>query len=351
MLRFETAGESHGECLVATLDGAACRYPNCDRCGQPRAVAAAAGLRARRAHEDRDRSGAKLLRACATPTPSARPSPSSSGTRIGRTGRKRFRSKTPMAPRTRRSLSRGRARGTPTSPAHSNTTSRMPAISWSGPARVRPRRAWPPAPSPRLCSASSASRFSAMSSRSAACASIARHDWEELVALSRRDEILLGCVDPATEQQMKEVVDQAYRTGDTVGGVFEVVAHGVPPGLGSHITWDSRLDGRLAQAIVSIQAVKGVEIGYAEEGGGLVRLGRAGHHPLRARAAPLHPRRQPRRRARRRHHQRPGRGGARLSQAHLDVAPSARIGGPGYPRAGRWPPTSAATSVSCRPPA
>ncbi len=65
---------------------------------------------------------------------------------------------------------------------------------------------------------------------------------------------------------MKEAVDHAYRTGDTVGGIFEVVAHGVPPGLGSHIAWDTRLDGRLAQAIVSIQAVKGVEIGFAEEG-------------------------------------------------------------------------------------
>jgi chorismate synthase len=64
---------------------------------------------------------------------------------------------------------------------------------------------------------------------------------------------------------MKAVVDEAYRTGDTVGGVFEVRAHGIPAGLGSHITWDSRLDGRLAQAILSIQAVKGVEIGSAEE--------------------------------------------------------------------------------------
>ncbi len=61
-------------------------------------------------------------------------------------------------------------------------------------------------------------------------------------------------------------VDHAYQTGDTVGGVFEVVAHNVPPGLGSHITWDSRLDGRLAQAIVSMQAVKGAEIGRAAEG-------------------------------------------------------------------------------------
>ncbi|MGA1995940.1 MAG: chorismate synthase [Bryobacteraceae bacterium] len=94
-----------------------------------------------------------------------------------------------------------------------------------------------------------------------------RHaDWEELVDLSKKDEVLLGCVDGETEARMKEVVDQAYRTGDTAGGVFEVVAHGVPVGLGSHTTWDSRLDGRLAQAIVSMQAVKGVEVGFAAEG-------------------------------------------------------------------------------------
>jgi chorismate synthase len=65
---------------------------------------------------------------------------------------------------------------------------------------------------------------------------------------------------------MKEIVDQALRTGDTVGGVFEVVARGVPVGLGSHATWETRLDGRLAQAIVCIQAVKGVEVGFAAEG-------------------------------------------------------------------------------------
>ena len=91
-------------------------------------------------------------------------------------------------------------------------------------------------------------------------------EWAEIEALAAKDEVMLGCVDAATEARMKEVVDQAYRTGDTVGGVFEVVAHGLPVGLGSHITWDTRLDGRLAQAIVSIQAVKGVEIGFAEEG-------------------------------------------------------------------------------------
>jgi chorismate synthase len=90
--------------------------------------------------------------------------------------------------------------------------------------------------------------------------------WDEIVELSKQAEVLLGCIDSDTEARMKEVVDVAYRTGDTAGGVFEVVAHGVPTGLGSHITWDSRLDGRLAQAIVSMQAVKGVEVGFAQEG-------------------------------------------------------------------------------------
>jgi chorismate synthase len=90
--------------------------------------------------------------------------------------------------------------------------------------------------------------------------------WQEIEELSRKTEVLLGCVDPAAELEMKAVVDEAYRTGDTVGGIFEVVARGLPPGLGSHITWDSRLDGKLAQAIVSMQAVKGVEVGFAGEG-------------------------------------------------------------------------------------
>lgn len=90
--------------------------------------------------------------------------------------------------------------------------------------------------------------------------------WEELVALSEKDDVMLGCVDADAEARMKEVVDEAYRTGDTAGGIFEVVAHNVPPGLGSHATWDARLDGRLAQAIVSIQAVKGVELGSAAAG-------------------------------------------------------------------------------------
>ena len=85
--------------------------------------------------------------------------------------------------------------------------------------------------------------------------------WEEIEVLAAQDEVLLNCVDPETEQRMKAEVDDAYKQGDTRGGIFEVVAHSVPAGLGSHITWDSRLDGRLAQAIMSMQALKAVEIG------------------------------------------------------------------------------------------
>ena len=85
--------------------------------------------------------------------------------------------------------------------------------------------------------------------------------WEEIEALYAKEEVLLNCVDAEVEQRMKAEVDDAYKTGDTRGGVFEVVAHGLPVGLGSHVTWDAKLDGRLAQAIMSMQAVKGVEIG------------------------------------------------------------------------------------------
>jgi chorismate synthase len=85
--------------------------------------------------------------------------------------------------------------------------------------------------------------------------------WPEIVALQSREEVLLGCVDEASEQRMKAVVDKALRTGDSVGGVFEVVAHGVPPGLGTYANWDERLDGMLAAAVMSLQAVKAVEIG------------------------------------------------------------------------------------------
>jgi chorismate synthase len=77
---------------------------------------------------------------------------------------------------------------------------------------------------------------------------------------------------------MMAAIDAAKESGDTLGGVFEVVARGVPVGLGSHVAWDRKLDGRLAQAVVSIQAVKGVEVGEAF--GGAVREGSTVHDAI-----------------------------------------------------------------------
>ena len=85
--------------------------------------------------------------------------------------------------------------------------------------------------------------------------------WEKISALYDQDEVLLNCADPDTEQRMKEEVDKVLRTGDSLGGVFEVVAHQVPPGLGTYAQWDERLDGLIAAAVMSLQAVKAVEIG------------------------------------------------------------------------------------------
>lgn len=94
-------------------------------------------------------------------------------------------------------------------------------------------------------------------------ASLDRADisWPEIAKLQHNEEVLLNCVDVESERRMKEEVDRVLKTGDSVGGVFEVVAHSVPPGLGTYAQWDERLDALLAGAVMSLQAVKGVEIG------------------------------------------------------------------------------------------
>ena len=109
--------------------------------------------------------------------------------------------------------------------------------------------------------------------------------WDEIVASIGREEIMLNCVDAEREAEMKGEVDKALRTGDTVGGVFEVVVHGLPPGVGTHVNWDERMDGLLAQAVMSLQAVKAVELGRgvtaAASAGSKVHdeIGRRGDEP------------------------------------------------------------------------
>jgi chorismate synthase len=80
-------------------------------------------------------------------------------------------------------------------------------------------------------------------------------------ALPLDDEV--RCVDAGVAVAMRQAIDSAKEAGDTVGGSFEVIAHGVPPGLGSHVQWDRKLDGRLAQALMSIPAIKAVGFGQA----------------------------------------------------------------------------------------
>jgi len=88
----------------------------------------------------------------------------------------------------------------------------------------------------------------------------------------------LRCFDPSTSALMVAEVDAARKDGDTLGGIVEVLAYGLPPGLGSHVHWDRRLDGKLAQAIMSIQAIKGVEVGDGFET--TRRRGSAAHDEL-----------------------------------------------------------------------
>lgn len=79
--------------------------------------------------------------------------------------------------------------------------------------------------------------------------------------LERLDADEVRCLDPDASAAMVARIDQAHKDGDTLGGVVEVVVHGLPPGLGSHVHWDRRLDARLAGALMGIQAIKGVEVG------------------------------------------------------------------------------------------
>jgi len=94
---------------------------------------------------------------------------------------------------------------------------------------------------------------------------IGRHHWEQSEASSinwqQVEASPVRCAHAELEKTMMSAIDEAKDSGDTLGGIFEVIASGVPIGLGSHVSWDRRLDGRIAQAIMSINAVKGVEIG------------------------------------------------------------------------------------------
>ena len=92
-------------------------------------------------------------------------------------------------------------------------------------------------------------------------------DWDTIAAIP--DDAPLRCADTEAQGRMVSLVDEKRRAGDTLGGIFEIVTRGILPGLGSHTAWDVKLDGRLAQAIMSIPAVKAVAIGAGLEASSL----------------------------------------------------------------------------------
>jgi chorismate synthase len=100
--------------------------------------------------------------------------------------------------------------------------------------------------------------------------------FEQAARLS--EDSMLRCVDPETERRMVEAIDRAKAAGDTLGGAFEVIVRGLPPGVGSHVQWDRRLDGRLGQALLSIPAIKAVSIGDGV--GAAARPGSEVHDPM-----------------------------------------------------------------------
>ena len=153
--------------------------------------------------------------------------------------------------------------------------------------------------------------------------------FDDARALSGDDGV--RCVDPAVAAAMRQAIDAAKEAGDTVGGAFEVIAHGVPPGLGSHVQWDRKLDGRLAQALMSIPAIKAVGHRRGSHVGDLP--GSKVHDeivPARRRADGNDPRTlapdQPRRRSRGGHHERRGPPRHGVDEAHLDADEAAAVG-------------------------
>ncbi len=103
--------------------------------------------------------------------------------------------------------------------------------------------------------------------------------YEDLHELNERaDRSPVRCLDPQAERRMMSRIDEAMAQKNTVGGIFEVIAKGVPPGLGSHVHWDRKLDAQIAQAMMSIQAMKGVQIGLGFEAA--ARWGSEAHDPI-----------------------------------------------------------------------
>jgi shikimate kinase len=158
----------------------------------------------------------------------------------------------------------------------------------------------------------------------------ARPGPDDLATVDASD---VRCFDADAEARMIARIDAAHADNDTLGGVIEVIAYGLPPGLGSHVHWDRKLDTRLAAACLSVQAMKGVEFGD----GFALATGPAARPTTRSsttRRHRLRPALRPRRRARGRHVHRPAAAAAGRDEAHLVAAAAAQDRRPRHPRTG-----------------
>ena len=147
----------------------------------------------------------------------------------------------------------------------------------SAPARARPRRAWPAARSRRGSCARSASRSSPTSRRSAPCGRPSTTRSRSRTSPTV-DASPVRCLDADASRAMVQEINVLRKANESLGGVFEVLAFGAPPGLGSHVSWEERLDGRIGLAMLSIQAIKGCGIGDGFDLAG--RPGSAAHDEI-----------------------------------------------------------------------
>ena len=258
MLRFLTAGESHGPALVVTVEGMPAGLPILvdDIAAElaRRRLGYGRGPRMRFEQDELELlGGIRHGRTLGSPIAIVIRNSEWATGQVGR-------GDVVGAGRDRSSRSRSPGPATPTSRACRSTGSPTRATCSNARARGRPRRASRPARSPRRCSRQlGISVLSHVVQLGAAAASPDRRPGPD--DLESIDSSEVRCCDPDAEAEMIREIKEAAKAGDSLGGVVEVLGFGIPPGLGSHVHWDRRIDGLLAQALMSIQAMKAVEIG------------------------------------------------------------------------------------------
>ena len=160
----------------------------------------------------------------------------------------------------------------------------------------------------------------------------------------------MRCLDTEASRAMVQHINVQRKANESLGGVFEVIAFGLVPGLGSHVSWEERLDGRIAGALCSIQAIKGVGLGEGFDLAGKPGS-RGARRDLLVAGARLLPRDQPRRRPGGRHDERRPALRARGDEAAADADQAAALGRHRDEAARRRRCASARTPARCRPPA